>query len=53
MCNVSGVARSNEPAEKYHPTLQLPSALQIILGPFSSLFWLYSPNFTVLVHSHS
>ncbi len=27
LCNVKGVARSDEPTEDHHPTLQFPSAM--------------------------
>ena len=36
--NVRGDARSDEPTENYHPTLQFPSALWSFIASFSSLF---------------
>lgn len=49
MCNVQGVARSDEPTENYQPTLLFTSALQSALVALSLLFWFYDPNFTVSV----
>ncbi len=43
-CNVKGITHNDEPAENYHPTLQIPSALQSFLASFCSSFWFYVPH---------
>ncbi len=43
MCNVRGVAYSDEPTENYHPILQFPSTLQSFIASFKLIvlvFWL-------------
>lgn len=42
--NVRGIARNDEPTEKYHLTLQLPSVLQSFIMSFSSWFSLFCPE---------
>lgn len=39
MCNLKGVACSDQLTENYHLTLQLPLSLQSVSASFSTLFW--------------
>lgn len=49
MCDVRGVAGSDEPAENYQPSLQLALALWSFIVRLSSLFSCQACNFTVFV----